>query len=161
MIHSILHVKFMCFTVLFRNLSPGPLWSTSWSGTLYFILHTFLHPIIILLSQNMPIPLQPVLLQYEIMSSNPSLSLGNLSFTLMPHIHHNKIITVICMLASGSQHKGCSVPFHESLLVAQWRMRPISDFATVCSRKASNTSTYCCNDTYVHTVTTGALEICR
>jgi len=24
---------------------PSPLWSTSWSGTLYVILHTFLHPI--------------------------------------------------------------------------------------------------------------------
>jgi len=44
MIHSILLVQFMCLTVLFHNLSPGPLWSSSWSGTLYFILHTFLHP---------------------------------------------------------------------------------------------------------------------
>jgi len=26
--------------VLFHNLCPGPLWSTSWSATLYFILHT-------------------------------------------------------------------------------------------------------------------------
>ena len=29
------------------HLHAGPLWSTSWSGTLYFILHTFLHPNII------------------------------------------------------------------------------------------------------------------
>ena len=48
-IHSILLVQFMCFTVLFYNLSPGPLWSSSWSVTLYFILHTFFHPIIIFL----------------------------------------------------------------------------------------------------------------
>ena len=47
MIHSILLVQLTCLTVIFHNLSPRPLWSTSWSGTLYFILHTFLHPVII------------------------------------------------------------------------------------------------------------------
>jgi len=36
-----------CLRVLFHCLSPGPLWSTSWSGTLYWILHEFRHPIII------------------------------------------------------------------------------------------------------------------
>jgi len=43
------------------NLCPSFLWSTSWPGTLHFILHTFLHPIIFF-SQHMPIPSQPVLL---------------------------------------------------------------------------------------------------
>jgi len=33
-------------TVLFHNLSPGPLWSSSWPGTIYFILHTFLYPVL-------------------------------------------------------------------------------------------------------------------
>ena len=47
MIRSILCVQFTCLTVLSNNLSPGPIWSSSWSWTLYFILHTFLHPIII------------------------------------------------------------------------------------------------------------------
>ena len=42
MIHSILFVQFTCLTVLFDDLSRGPLWS--W--TLYFILHAFLHPVI-------------------------------------------------------------------------------------------------------------------
>jgi len=43
-IHSIIFfsiiflVQFTCLTVLFHNLSPGPLWSSSWSGTLCFIL---------------------------------------------------------------------------------------------------------------------------
>ena len=37
---------------------------TSWSGTLYFILGTFLHPIIIFL-QHMPVPWQLVLLYYR------------------------------------------------------------------------------------------------
>ena len=60
-IHSILLVQFTCLTILFHNLSPGSLWSTSWSWALYFKLHTFLHPIITF-SQHMPIPLQHVLL---------------------------------------------------------------------------------------------------
>ena len=37
-IHRILLVQFMYLTVLFHNLSSDPLWSSSWSGTLYFIL---------------------------------------------------------------------------------------------------------------------------
>ena len=41
---------------LFHNLSPSFLWSTSWPGILHFILHTFLHPIIVFFSQHMPIP---------------------------------------------------------------------------------------------------------
>ena len=45
-IHSILLVQFMCLTVVFHKLSPGPLWSSSWSGNLYFMLHAFLHPIV-------------------------------------------------------------------------------------------------------------------
>ena len=52
-IHSILCVQFTCLTVLFDNLSAGPLWSSSWSWNLNFILHTFLHPIIIFFSQHM------------------------------------------------------------------------------------------------------------
>ena len=58
-------VHFTCLTVLSYNLSPRLFWSSSWSWTLNFILHTFLHPIIIFFSQHMPIPTQPVLLQYK------------------------------------------------------------------------------------------------
>ena len=43
-IHGILPVQFTCLTFFFHNLSPSFLWSTSWPGTLHFILHTFLHP---------------------------------------------------------------------------------------------------------------------
>ena len=42
-IHGILHIQSTCSTVFFHNLSPSFLWSTSWPGTLHFILHTFLH----------------------------------------------------------------------------------------------------------------------
>jgi len=59
-IHSILFVQFTCLTVLFDKLSPGPHWSSSWSWTLYFILHTFLHVIIIIFSQHMPSPSIPI-----------------------------------------------------------------------------------------------------
>ena len=64
-INGILFVHFTSLTVLSYNLSPGPLWSSSWSWTHNFILHTFLHLIIIFFSQHMPIPTQPILLQYQ------------------------------------------------------------------------------------------------
>jgi len=79
MIHSILHVQFMCSTVILHNLSPIPLWSISWSWTLHFILHTFLHPIIVFFSQHMRIVM--FCCSTEIMSSNLSLSLNSLSGT--------------------------------------------------------------------------------
>jgi len=60
MIHSILPVQSTYLTIIFHNLSPSYLWSTSWPSTLHFILHTFLHPIIVFFSQHKPIPLQPV-----------------------------------------------------------------------------------------------------
>jgi len=47
---------------LLYNLCPCFLWSTSWSGTVDFILYTFLHPIIVFFLQHMLIPSQPVLL---------------------------------------------------------------------------------------------------
>ena len=46
----------LCSVYVLDSLSPGPLWSSSWSGTLYFILQAFLHAIIIFFSQHMPIP---------------------------------------------------------------------------------------------------------
>ena len=61
-IHGILPVQFMYLTVFFHNLSPSFLWSASWPDTLHFTLHTFLHPIVVLFSQHMPIPSQPVVL---------------------------------------------------------------------------------------------------
>ena len=61
-IHGILPVQFTCLTVFFHNLSPSFLCSTSWPGTIHFILYTFHHPIIVFFSQQMPIPSQPVLL---------------------------------------------------------------------------------------------------
>jgi len=63
MIHGILHVQSTHLTVFFHNLCPSFLWSTSCPGTLHFILHTFLHLIIVFFSQHMPLPpSQPLLL---------------------------------------------------------------------------------------------------
>ena len=67
---------------------PSFLWSTSWPGTLHFILHTILHPIIVFFSQYMPIPSQPVLCSTEIMSSKPSLPLNCT-------IHSRSLLTTI------------------------------------------------------------------
>ena len=57
---GILPVQFTCLTVFFHNLSPSFLWSTSWPDILQFILHMFLHPIIVFFLQHMPIPSQSV-----------------------------------------------------------------------------------------------------
>jgi len=64
-IHSILPVQFTSLTVFLHNIFLSPLWSTSWSGTLHFILHTIHHPIIVFFSHHMLIPSQPVLLIYR------------------------------------------------------------------------------------------------
>ena len=64
-VHGILFIQLTCLTVLSNNHVPGPLWSSPWSWTLNFILYALLHPVIIIFSQHMPIPTQPVLLQYQ------------------------------------------------------------------------------------------------
>jgi len=56
MIHSILHVQITCLAIFLHNLSPRPVWSTSWSGALCLIFHTLLHPVSVFFSQHMPIP---------------------------------------------------------------------------------------------------------
>jgi len=61
-IHSILTVQITCLAIFLHNLFPCPVWSTSWSGALHLIFHTFLHPVSVFFSQHMPIPSQPVLL---------------------------------------------------------------------------------------------------
>ena len=53
--HSILPVQITCLAIFLYNLSPRPLWSTSWSGALHLIFHTCLHPISVFFSQHMPI----------------------------------------------------------------------------------------------------------
>jgi len=76
-IHSILPVQITCFTIFLHNLSPHPLLSASWSGALYLVFHTFLHPISVFFSQHMPIPSQPVLLySIKIILFIPNLSLS-------------------------------------------------------------------------------------
>ena len=45
-IYNILLVQFTWLTVLFHHLVPCLLWSSSWSGAVYFILYAFLHPVL-------------------------------------------------------------------------------------------------------------------
>jgi len=66
MIHSILPVQTPCLAIFLHNLSPCPLWSTSWSGALHLIFHTLLHPISVFFSQHMSIPSEPVLLNNRV-----------------------------------------------------------------------------------------------
>jgi len=96
-IHCILPLQFTCLTVFFHNLSPPSLiWSTSWPGTLNFILHTFLHP---LSSFHSTCPYHRNLFCCitQIMSSNLSLNrlLRSLACSLTPHIH---LTTHLCPL---------------------------------------------------------------
>jgi len=79
-IHIFLPVQFTCLAVFFHNLSPGFLWSTSWTGTLNFILHTFLHPIIVFFPQHMPITIAACF-------ANPSLSALYLELILVASRH--------------------------------------------------------------------------
>ena len=58
-VHGILFIQLTCLTVLTYNLFPGLLWSSPWSWTLNFMLHTFLHPVIVIFSQHMSVPAQP------------------------------------------------------------------------------------------------------
>ena len=51
-IHSILLVQIMCLEIFLHDLFPCPLWSTSWSGALHLIFHTFLHPISVFFAQH-------------------------------------------------------------------------------------------------------------
>jgi len=92
--------QYTWLTVLFHNLSPGPLWSSSWSGTLYFMLYTFFHQIIIFLFTTHAITM--FCCSTEIMSSIPNISfsslLGNLSLTLIPHIHLTILISAHCII---------------------------------------------------------------
>jgi len=50
MIHSILPLQIACLAIFLHNLSARPLWSTTWSGALHLIFHTFLQPISLLSS---------------------------------------------------------------------------------------------------------------
>jgi len=90
-IHGILSVQSTRLTVFFHDLFPSFLWSTSWSGTLHFILHTFLHPIIASFHNTCPYHCILFHRSTKIISSNPSLSLnpllGILSCSFTPHIH--------------------------------------------------------------------------
>ena len=84
-------IQLTCLTVLSNNLFPGPLWSSPWSWTRNFILHAFLHPIIIIFRSTCPYRRSLFCCNINAMSSTPSLSLssllGSLSFSLTPHIH--------------------------------------------------------------------------
>ena len=96
-LHSILFIQFTCLTVLFDNLSPGPLWTSSW------VLNPLLH------TSCISSPNRHLLFTAHaqtnaacsavipMLSSIPNLSLssllGNLSFSLMPHVHLTILIS--------------------------------------------------------------------
>jgi len=64
-IHSILPVQITCLAIFLHNLSPRPLWSTSWSGpSTSYSIHFFTQSVSFF-SQHMPVASQSVLLWYQ------------------------------------------------------------------------------------------------
>ena len=90
-IHGILPVQSTYLRILFHNLSPSFLWSTSWLGTLHFILHTFLHPIIVFASCFALVPRLCHLILVSL--STLYLELYIVATSLMPHIHLTILIS--------------------------------------------------------------------
>ena len=90
-IYSILCVQFTCLTIHFDNLSPGPLWSSSWSWTLCFILYAFSSPSHYLLLLQISRHHQ-TLPSYQLIPSaystkEPTPTTSPLSFLHTRHIH--------------------------------------------------------------------------
>jgi len=96
-IHSILPVQITCLAIFLHNLSPCPLWSTSWSGaSASYSIHFFTQSVSSFRS-TCPYHQNLFCCSINIISSIPSLSLnsllGILSFTLTLHIHLTIVIS--------------------------------------------------------------------
>jgi len=94
-IHGILLDQYTCMTVFFHNLCPSFLWSTSWPGTLHFILHTFLYPTNVFFLQHMPIPIR-VILGTIVKIKHLKFKWGTLS--LYFYVWKNKPVKIACKL---------------------------------------------------------------
>jgi len=90
MIHSILPVQIMCLAIFLHNLSPRPLWSTSWFGAFHLIFHTFLrntcpcHHKLFCCSTKIILPIP---------TRSLNTLLGTLSVVLTLHIHLTILIS--------------------------------------------------------------------
>ena len=120
----------MCFTVFLHNLSPSPLWSTSWSGTLHFILHAFLHPVIVFATHIHTIAACLAVVPrscHLILVSLSTLYLELLSFILTSHIHLTILVSVHWSITSFSsiQHTTSHTSAVQSPSYSQWCI-PIS-----------------------------------
>ena len=100
-IYSILLVQFSCLTVLFHNLSPGPLWSSSWSGALYFTLHAFLH-LFVTHAHTIAACFAVISMLCHLFQITLSSLLGKLSFSLTPHIHLTFLISTCWSVSTFS-----------------------------------------------------------
>jgi len=98
LLRTIIPVQSTRLTVFFRNLSPSFLWSTSWPGTLHFILHTFLHPIIVFLSQHNPYHRHLICCSIKIMLPIPGLSLDSLLGIFYLNATHPSYHSHLCPL---------------------------------------------------------------
>ena len=75
--HSILFVQFRCLTIFLHNLSPSPLWSTSWSGASSYCVHFFTQSVSFF-RNTCPYHHSLFCCSTKIISSIPNLSLSSL-----------------------------------------------------------------------------------
>jgi len=102
-IYSILPVQITCLAIFLHNLSPRPFWSTSWSGALHLIFHTFLYPVSVFYfavhvhTIAACFAVVPILLVYHLfLICLSTLYLGLISFTLK--ITHRSDHSYVCLL---------------------------------------------------------------
>ena len=102
-IHSILPVQIKCLAIFLQNLSPCPLWSTSWSGALHLIFHTFFTQSLSSFCSTCPYHRNLFCCSINIISSIPSLC-----------CHSNESSAPIANLPNSAQLQG--TPYHSHSL---------------------------------------------
>ena len=124
-IHSILLVQYTCLTVLFHNLSGSSLVFLLVWNCLLHTLYIFSHNHYLLFRNTCPHQSSLICCSTRIMSTILNISLnsllGNLSVTLMPHIHLTIVISARWSATSFSFLTGqvslpCSILFRTQLL---------------------------------------------
>jgi len=121
MIHSILLVQITCLAIFLHSLFPCPLWSTSWSGALHLIFHTFLHPI----SVHSHVT--------HASSCPPESTIQTASWSVQLFLHDSRLCQIDRQPCYSACNKGC-------IYVQCTAMRPNNRPCTTLSHKISCSS---------------------
>ena len=101
-IHSILHVQIMCLAIFFHNLSPCPLWSTSWYGALTSYSIHFFTQSVSSFRNTCPYHCNLFCSSIKIISIIPSLSLTTWNSIFYLNITYPSDHSHICSLSATS-----------------------------------------------------------